>query len=105
MRTIDAAKTSIKKRRGVFFFVRHFPGFVDRVESQLDYCEDLPIRKRVNDAYERVVAAVLSSLQHASKIVGAEMASGEEKGQLYFHVVMIGAWALRGARTRILRRR
>ncbi|KAL1407120.1 hypothetical protein Q8F55_006534 [Vanrija albida] len=89
VKTIDAAKASIRRRQGPFYFVKHFPVFVERIESQLDGCEGLPIRDRVNGAYERVVAAVLGSLQHVSKIVGAEMASGEEKGQLYFHVVMI----------------
>jgi hypothetical protein len=63
---------------------------VDRIECQLDNCDELQVRKRVNDAYERVVASVLGSLQHVSKIVAAETSSGEDKGQLYFHVVMIG---------------
>jgi hypothetical protein len=77
----------------VFYFVRHFPVFVERIECQLDSSFDgLDIRKRVNNAYERMAASVLGSLQHVSKVVGAELGagSGEGKGQLYFHVVMIG---------------
>jgi len=90
IKTIDGAKNNIRKRRGVFYFVRHFPLFVERIECQLDGADNLKIRKRVNDAYERVVASVLSSLQYVSKIVAAETSSGDDKGQLYFHVVMIG---------------
>lgn len=90
IRTIDGAKNTIKKRRGVFYFVRHFPVFVERIESQLGTAEGLDIRKRVNDAYEQVVASVLGSLQYVSKLVGSEISSGEGKDQLYFHVVMIG---------------
>lgn len=93
VKNIDGAKTTVRKRRGVFYFVRHFPVFVERIECQLEHHSDsLDIRKRVNQAYERVAASVLGSLQHVSKIVGAELGagSGEGKGQLYFHVVMIG---------------
>lgn len=90
VKNIDAARSTIKKRRGVFYFVRHFPAFVERIECQLDGgSDDLEIRKRVDTAYERVGASVLGSLQHASKLVGAELASTDDKGQLYFHVVMI----------------
>ncbi|GMK58498.1 hypothetical protein CspeluHIS016_0505300 [Cutaneotrichosporon spelunceum] len=92
VKNIDGAKTTVRKRRGVFYFVRHFPVFVERIECQLDSSYDsLDIRKRVNNAYERVAASVLGSLQHVSKVVGAEVGagSGEGKGQLYFHVVMI----------------
>lgn len=89
VKTIDAARSTVKKRRGVFYFVQHFPSFVERIECQLDDTSDLEIRKRVNTAYERVVASVLGSLQYSSKLVGAELASNEDKGQLYFHVVMI----------------
>jgi hypothetical protein len=70
--------------------VRHFPLFVERLECQLVDADGLKVRKRVNDAYERVIAAVLGSLQYVSKIVGAEQSSGDDKGQLYFHVIMIG---------------
>lgn len=89
VKNIDGARSTIKKRRGVFYFVRHFPAFVERIECQLDDADELQIRKRVNTAYERVVASVLGSLQHSSKLVGAELASTDDKGQLYFHVVMI----------------
>ncbi|BEJ16672.1 hypothetical protein CspHIS471_0600730 [Cutaneotrichosporon sp. HIS471] len=92
VKNIDGAKTTVRKRRGVFYFVRHFPVFVERIECQLDNSYDtLDIRKRVNNAYERVAASVLGSLQHVSKVVGAELGagSGEGKGQLYFYVVMI----------------
>lgn len=90
IRTVDGAKNTIKRRRGVFYFIRHFHAFVERIECQLQDAENLGIRKRVDGAYEKVVVSVLGSLQHVSKIVGAETSSGEDKGQLYFHVVMIG---------------
>lgn len=82
----------MKRRRGVFYFVRHFPVFVERLECQLVGADGLKIRQKVDDAYERVVASVLGSLQYLSKIVAVETSSGEDKGQLYFHVVMIGAF-------------
>ncbi|KAL7418847.1 hypothetical protein Q5752_006531 [Cryptotrichosporon argae] len=91
LRTIDTARAQIRRRRAVAPFVRHFHVFVERVEAQLAAADtaDLDVRQRVNDAYERVIAAVLGALQQIAKVVGAEIGSGEDKGQLYFHVVMI----------------
>ncbi|WVQ80381.1 hypothetical protein IAT38_002486 [Cryptococcus sp. DSM 104549] len=89
IRTIEASKMTIRKRKGVAFFVRHFPVFVERVESQMEGYDDLPIRGRVNSIYEKVVNSVFGSLQQLAKMDRADGQANEDKGQLNYHVIMI----------------
>ncbi|KAK8845463.1 hypothetical protein IAR55_006176 [Kwoniella newhampshirensis] len=89
IRVIESSKTTTRKRKGVAFFVKHFPIFVEKMESQLDGCDDLPIRSRVNDVYEKVINSVFGSLQQLAKMDRADGQATEDKGQLNYHVIMI----------------
>ncbi|OCF36139.1 exocyst protein [Kwoniella heveanensis CBS 569] len=91
IRTIEAAKLTIKKRKGVAFFIRHFPIFVEKMEAQLEAepTDDLPIREKVNGIYERVVNTVFANLQQLAKMDRADGQAAEDKGQLNYHVIMI----------------
>lgn len=51
---------------------------------------DLPIRLKVNEAYERVMTSVFGSLEQLAKMERAETQANEDKGQLNYHVIMIG---------------
>jgi hypothetical protein len=51
---------------------------------------DLTVRTRVNDAYERIVTAIFASLTHLAKMDKGEGQAAEDKGQLNYHVIMIG---------------
>lgn len=89
IKLIEASKTVIKRRKGIIFFVKHFPVFVERVEQQMDGNGDLPIRVKVNEAYERVMTSVFGSLEQLAKMERAETQANEDKGQLNYHVIMI----------------
>ena len=89
IRTIDQARLNTKKRKGVAFFVRHFPVFVEKMEAQLEDADSLPIRGKVNDIYARVVIAVFGSLQQVAKMDRGDQ-SAEDKGQLNYPVIMLG---------------
>lgn len=49
--------------------------------------EGLEIRQNVDAAYDRVVKAMFESLKRMAKMDG----EGEDKGQLNYHVILIGA--------------
>lgn len=51
---------------------------------------DLPIRVKVNEAYEKVMTSVYGSLEQLAKMERAETQANEDKGQLNYHVIMIG---------------
>ncbi|WVO23559.1 uncharacterized protein IAS62_004914 [Cryptococcus decagattii] len=89
VKSIEAAKTIIRRRKGIAFFVKHFPIFVERVEQQMDGNGDLPIRIKVNEAYERVMTSVFGSLEQLAKMERTETQANEDKGQLNYHVIMI----------------
>ncbi|KAF9456160.1 exocyst complex component, sec3 subunit [Collybia nuda] len=82
---IEQTKLSSKKRRGVAHFVKYFPAYVARVETQLISADDLEIRTRVDTAYENTVRTIFDSLKHMAKMDG----EGEDKGQLNYHVILI----------------
>lgn len=87
---IEATKLTIKKRTGIAFFVKHFPVFVDRIESQMENSEGLEIRGTINSAYSRIVTAILAALQAMAKMDRADGLAAEDKGQLNYHVIMLG---------------
>ncbi|BGP23018.1 exocyst complex, component Exoc1 [Rhodotorula toruloides] len=90
IRSIEQTKLTLKKRKGVVPFVRVFPMFVARIESQLDGADDLNIRKIVNGQYERIVATMFDCLQQMAKMDGEGHGStGEGKDQLNYHVILI----------------
>ena len=50
----------------------------------------LPIRAKVNEAYERIVNAIFATIQHIAKMDRAEAQAAEDKGQLNYNVILIG---------------
>ncbi|KAH8998826.1 exocyst complex component sec3 subunit [Lactarius hatsudake] len=85
IKAVEETKLTSKKRNGVAHFVKHFPVYVGRVESQLIGAESLEIRQSVDGAYDRIVHAMFDSLKHMAKMSGEE----EDKGQLNYHVILI----------------
>ena len=60
------------------------------MEAQLQDANGLPIRNRVNDVYERIINSVFGSLQQMAKMDRGDSQATEDKGQLNYHVIMIG---------------
>ncbi|CCA67704.1 related to Exocyst complex component Sec3 [Serendipita indica DSM 11827] len=85
IKSIEATKLSSKKRRGVVHYIRYFPIFVNRVESQLAGADSFEIRTLVDTSYEKLVNAMFDSLQQMAKLEG----EGEDKGQLNYHIILI----------------
>lgn len=67
-------------------FIKYFPVYVGRVESQLIGADTREIRQSVDGAYARIVQSMFDSLKHMAKMNG----EGEDKGQLNYHVILIG---------------
>ncbi|KAH8915864.1 hypothetical protein BT69DRAFT_1229374 [Atractiella rhizophila] len=90
IKAIEQTKLTLKKRKGVVPFMRVFPRFVDRIESQVLPSDDrLPTRKLVNDVYDRIVSSMLESLQQMAKMDGDAGAGEDSKDQLNYHVILI----------------
>ncbi|KAF8578441.1 hypothetical protein K439DRAFT_1638802 [Ramaria rubella] len=85
IRAIEQTKLSTKKRKGIAHFIKHFPVYVGRVESQLIGSDLLDARAIVDAAYERIVQSMFESLKQVAKMDG----EGEDKGQLNYHVVLV----------------
>ena len=68
-------------------FIRYFPIYVNRVESQLGGADGLEIRSNVDAAYDRIVQAMFDCLKQMAKMDGEQ---GEDKGQWNYHVILIG---------------
>jgi hypothetical protein len=66
--------------------VKYFPVYVSRVEGLMIGTEGLEIRQNVDVAYDRIVKAMFESLKRMAKMDG----EGEDKGQLNYHVILIG---------------
>lgn len=94
---IEQTKLSSKKRQGVAHFVKYFPTYVASVENQLIGADDLEIRTSVDAAYEKIVQTIFDSLKQMAKMDG----EGEDKGQLNYHVILIGVF-VKTSRSRIL---
>ncbi|KAI3622586.1 exocyst protein [Moniliophthora roreri] len=82
---VEQTKLTSKKRKGVVPFVKRFPVYIGRVESQLIGCDGLEIRMNVDAAYEKIVQAMFDCLKQMAKMDG----EGEDKGQLNYHVILI----------------
>lgn len=67
--------------------MKQFPAYVRRIENQLIRADDLEIRANVDAAYEKIVSTIFDSLKQMAKMGG----EGEDKGQLNYHVILIGA--------------
>ena len=59
---------------------------IARIEAQLVSADGLEVRMTVDAAYERVVNTMFESLKQMAKMEG----EGEDKGQLNYHVILIG---------------
>jgi hypothetical protein len=71
----------------VAHFIKFFPVYVGRVESQLIGGDTYEIRQNVDGAYERIVQSMFDSLKHMAKMNNGE---DEDKGQMNYHVILIG---------------
>ena len=60
--------------------------YIARIEAQLIGADGLEIRMIVDAAYEKVVNTMFESLKQMAKMEG----EGEDKGQLNYHVILIG---------------
>ncbi|KAF8330358.1 exocyst complex component Sec3-domain-containing protein [Cantharellus anzutake] len=89
IKAIEQTKLTTKKRKGVAHFIRYFPIFLNKVETQLIGADTLEIRGSVDSAYDQIVQAMFESLQHMAKLDGAESQSAEDKGMLNYHVILI----------------
>jgi hypothetical protein len=67
-------------------FIKYFPVYVGRVESQLIGADTREIRQSVDGAYARIVQSMFDSLKHMAKMNDED----EDKGQLNYHVILIG---------------
>lgn len=88
---IEQTKLTVKKRKGVVHFMRVFPVFVDRVESQLVNAETLNIRHAVDGYYAQICRAMFDALQTISRVETTVGVAGvdEDKGQLNHLVILI----------------
>ncbi|KZT75048.1 hypothetical protein DAEQUDRAFT_659540 [Daedalea quercina L-15889] len=85
VKTIEDMKLTSKKRNGVAPFIKYFPVYIGRVETQLIGADTLEIRQTVDQAYEKIVQSMFDALKHMAKLDG----EGEDKGQLNYHVILI----------------
>lgn len=86
IKMVDETKLTSRKRKGVAHFVKYFPVYVSRVEQQLIGADGLEIRTHVDSAYEKIVHSMFECLKHMAKLDG----EGEDKGQLNYHVLLVG---------------
>ena len=91
IKAIEETKLTSKKRKGVAPFIKFFPTYISRVESQLIGSDTLEIRQFVDSAYDKIVQAMFDGLKQMAKMGGDE----EDKGQLNYHVILIGPFASR----------
>jgi hypothetical protein len=85
IKAIEQTKLTSKKRNGVAHFVKYFPVYVGRVESQLIGGDTFEIRQSVDGAYQRIVQTMFDSLKQMAKLNGED----EDKGQMNYHVILI----------------
>jgi hypothetical protein len=90
IKTVEDTKLTSRKRGGVVHFVKYFPVYVGRIEALMIGTEGLEIRQNVDAAYDRIVKAMFESLKRMAGMGG----EGEDKGQLNYHVILIGASAI-----------
>jgi len=85
LKDISETNLTSKKRNGVATFVKVFPSYVGRIETQLIGADTLEIRQVVDTSYDRIVGAMFAALKQMAKMDG----EGEDKGQLNYHVILI----------------
>jgi hypothetical protein len=85
---MESTKVSTKKRSGTAPFIKLFPAYISRVESQLAGAGGLEVRASVDAGYDKIVTKMFDLLRQLAKLDGSE---GEDKGQMNYHVFLIGA--------------
>ncbi|KAI0801061.1 exocyst complex component Sec3-domain-containing protein [Fomes fomentarius] len=85
IKSIEETKLTSKKRKGVAPFIKYFPTYISRVETQLIGADTLEIRQSVDATYDKIVQAMFDALKQMAKMSGDE----EDKGQLNYHVIII----------------
>ncbi|KAI0340701.1 hypothetical protein BDW22DRAFT_1360141 [Trametopsis cervina] len=85
IKSVEETKLTSKKRNGPAQFIKYFPTYVGRVETQLIGANTLEIRQAVDASYDKIVQAMFSALKQMAKMDG----EGEDKGQLNYHVILI----------------
>jgi len=85
IKAIERTRLTSKKRNGVAHFIKYFPVYVGRVESQLIGADTREVRQSVDGAYARIVQSMFDSLKHMAKMNGED----EDKRQLNYHVILI----------------
>ncbi|KAM3589562.1 hypothetical protein VKS41_000421 [Umbelopsis sp. WA50703] len=87
LRAIEETKITSKKRSGILSFIRVFPLFAVRLEAAGAGAEpESKVRVLINNAYERVVNQMISSLD---AIARESDAGGDDKEQLNAHIMTI----------------
>lgn len=94
IRAIEQTKLTAKKRKGVVHFIKAFPQFVERIESQLVNAETLQVRTAVDAHYEHICTTMFDALQTMAipKMEGGTFGTSntdEDKGLLNHHVILI----------------
>ena len=74
--------------------MKYFSSYTARIEQQLIGANELEIRTSVDSAYEKIVQTIFDSLKQIAKLDG----EGEDKGQLNFHVILIGGFTIKNGR-------
>ncbi|KAI0688760.1 exocyst complex component Sec3-domain-containing protein [Cytidiella melzeri] len=85
IKSVEETKLTSKKRSGPAQFIKYFPTYVGRVETQLIGADTLEIRQVADASYDKIVQAMFSALKQMAKMDG----EGEDKGQLNYHVILI----------------
>ena len=86
IKSIEETKLNSKKRGGVAPFIKYFPTYISKLENQLIGADTLEIRQYVDQSYDKIVTSMFDGLKQMAKQQG----EGEDKGQLNYHVMLIG---------------
>ncbi|KAI8143952.1 exocyst complex component Sec3-domain-containing protein [Fennellomyces sp. T-0311] len=87
LKIIEDTKVSTKKRRGILPFFRTFPLYALRLEVAAANIEsDSQTRQTVNDAYEKIINAMMSSLDSIARETDQ---TGDDKEQLNANIMYI----------------
>jgi hypothetical protein len=89
VKAIEQTRVTNKKRTGVVQFIKFFPVYVSRIETQLVGADGYETRSMVDAAYEKLVQSMLECLKTMAKTEG----DAEDKGQLNYHVILIGKYS------------
>lgn len=90
IKSIEETKITSKKRGGVAPFIKYFPNYISKLENQLIGADTLEIRQYVDQSYDKIVTSMFDALKQMAKLQG----EGEDKGQLNYHVMLIGMFQM-----------